>query len=318
MKILLSIIVFFSLQSSHAYLVDHVRQGDTSESIAKRNMHQVWIKYGEHYKDYEEDIKKWNPKITDWKNPPNDELLYVDFPYDYYVSGSTWNPSLGKYEEPTEFNQKLSLNAFYASSFGSYEEKTAEQTVNSDQNFPITLGLGFSTTNEQREHFIVGSVYWAQASKAKVSGNAASSTSDLSVPGELGYNLYYQYYMKENSLGIYSGYDYEKLNTLNTNEIIAGSPLVNIDNRVHYGTIGLTKSFSFFNLNMNLKSSVSKTLTSTTTGTKALTGYKYILYYTIKPEGRFSFNMFLKHHELEGPTKLSINRIGLSIGISIF
>jgi len=72
------------------------------------------------------------------------------------------------------------------------------------------------------------------------------------------------------------------------------------------------------NLKMNLKASISKTISSSTTGSKALTGTKYIVFYTYKPEGRFSFNAFYKHHDLEGPTKLKIDRIGVSVGIMVF
>ncbi|MDD4976191.1 MAG: hypothetical protein PHY93_17675 [Bacteriovorax sp.] len=239
------------------------------------------------------------------------------------MQGLTWSPSLEKIldmdEGESEFNQKFSLNAFYASSFGTYKEITSEQTASSGQNFPVTLGLGFSSTNEQKEHFIVGSAYWAQASKGIVTGgNSTSTTSNFSIPGEIGFNLYYQYYLKENLLGIYSGYDFEKLNTFNTSEMFSGSSVENIDNKIHYGTLGVSQGFSLFDLKMNLKASISKTLASSTSGTKAFSGYKYILFYTVKPEGRFSFNVFYKHHELKGPTQLSIDRIGFSIGILVF
>lgn len=312
------ILFFFSVNIAYAYVSDKIGSGDTIETIAKRNIDRVRIKYGKRYKDYEEDIKKWNPKITDWKHPPENQLIYVDYPYNHYVQGSTYTPVLGKNEEESEFEQKFSLSAFYASSFGTYKEKTPEQTVNSGQNFPVTLGLGFSSTNEQKEHFIIGSAYFAQSSKGKVTGNSTSTTSDFSIPGEMGFNLYYQHYMKERWLGIYSGYDFEKLNTFNTNEIVSGMPVVNIDNKIHYATVGLSQGFSLLDLKMNIKASVSKTIASTTSGSKSLTGMKYILFYTVKPEGRFSFNMFYKHHELNGPTQLSIDRIGFSVGVLVF
>ncbi len=312
------ILLLLSVNIAHAYVSDKVINGDTIESIARRNIDRVRIKYGESYKKYEEDIKKWNPQITDWKHPPKNQLIYVDYPYDVYATGSTWTQSLGMAEEESEFDQKFSLSAFYASSFGAYKEKTSEQTVNSGQNFPVTLGLGFSSTNDEKEHFVLGSFYWAQSSKGNVTGNSTSPTSDFSIPGEMGFNLYYQYYMKENSLGIYSGYDFEKLNTFNTSEIVSGMPVVNVDNKIHYATVGLSQGFSILNLKMNVKASVSKTIASTTTGSKSLTGMKYILFYTIKPEGRFSFNMFYKHHELKGPTQLSIDRIGFSVGVLVF
>lgn len=315
-----SFFIFFLLiyaSLSFAYEVDKINPGDNLEKIAKRNLRRVWMKYSDH-EEYAIDIKKWNPKILDWNNPPKNQIIYVDYPYDPYIAGATWAPALGLYEEPNEFNRKLSLSAFYASSFGTYKEVTSEQIVNSGQNFPVTLGLGSSWANDEKVHFILGSAYWAQPSKGKVAGNSTSSTSNFSIPGETGLNLYYQYYLKGSALGIYSGYDFEKLNTFNTDEIVSGAPVINIDNKIHYATAGLSQDFSLLNLKMNIKASVSKTIASTTTGSKSLTGKRYILFYTVKPQGRFSFNAFYKHHELKGPTQLSIDRIGFSIGVLVF
>jgi len=215
---------------------------------------------------------------------------------------------------PGRIESRVTFNVFYASSFGTYKEITSEQTVTSGQNFPVTFGVGFSSADEQKKHFIFGSAYWAQASKGSVKGNSESATQEFSIPGEVGGNLYYQYYFKENSLGIYSGYDYEKLNTFNTDQLVSGASIVNIDNQLHYATLGATQGFSLFNLKMNIKASVSKTIASSTSGSKSLTGMKYIFFYTYKPEGRFNFNVFYKHHSLKGPTDLSIDRIGISVG----
>ncbi|MFN8371191.1 MAG: hypothetical protein U0T83_11285 [Bacteriovoracaceae bacterium] len=162
-------------------------------------------------------------------------------------------------------------------------------------------------------------LYYALASKASAPATSDTAAATLTIPGELGFNTYYQYMIKSFNLGVYTGYDYEKLNTFNTHEIVNGTPIKNIENNLHYATVGATKGFTLFDLKMNFKASISQTLASSSTGSgKSLSGYKYILYYTYKPEGRFSFSAFFKHHELEGPTKLSINRFGLSVGISIF
>lgn len=316
-KLLLLFFLLIFANLTFAYEVDKINAGDNLEKIAKRNLGRVWMKYSD-AKEYAKDIKKWNPKILDWNHPPKNQIIYVDYPYDIYVSGTNWAPALGAYEEPTEFNQKFSMNAFYASSFGSYSETTSEQTVNSGQNFPVTFGAGFFATNDEKIHFAQMSFYWAQASKGNVKGNSETTTTNLSIPGEVGGNLYYQYFLKDYSLGLYSGYDYEKLNTFNTDQIVSGAPVTNIDNQLHYVTLGASKGFSFLDFKMNLKASISKTIASSTSGTKALTGMKYILFYTYKPEGRFNFNVFYKHHELSGPTKLAIDRIGFSVGIMVF
>ncbi|MBC7712923.1 MAG: hypothetical protein H7177_06275 [Rhizobacter sp.] len=176
--------------------------------------------------------------------------------------------------------------------------------------------------DEEKKHFVVSSFYWAQPSKGDVTNNNFSNQANLSIPGEIGGNLYYQYYLKKYLLGFYSGYDFEKINTFNTSEIESGSDVKNTDNKLHYATIGITHGFSLFdmnmNMNMNLKVSFSKIVSAQTSGTKSMAGQKCIVYYTYKPPGRFNFNVFYKHHALSGTTNLSIDRIGFSIGILIF
>lgn len=317
-KLFIVTLVLFNVCYANAYDTYAIKEGDTGESIARRNIEKVRMKYGERYHEYEEDIKKWNPLIIDWKHPPRDQLIYVDYPYDHYLQGSSWVPLLEKYDELSELDHFFSLNVFYASSFGSYKEQTSEQRIDSGQNFPLTIGLGFSLTNYDKIHLIVGSAYWAQPSKGKISSNSQNLNSDFTIPGEVGFNLYYQYYKQESSFGLYSGYDFEKLNTFNTSEFVSGASLNNIENKIHYGTIGALQGFSLLGLKMNLKASISKTVASSASVGKSLSGMKYILYFTVKPEGRFSFNIFYKHHELKGPTKLSIDRIGLGVSMLVF
>lgn len=291
------LLYFFIINSLQATELDKIVRGDTLEIIAKRNVGRVQTEYGKDYKKYAKDLKEWNSDITDWNNPPLGQLIYVD--------------------SPALFNYKISLYGFYAASFGSYSEITGEQTVKSGQNFPVTFGLGFNATNQERVHTILGSFYWAQSSKGNVTGNSDAAISTFTIPGEKGANLYYQYFIKEGSFGIYTGYDFEKLNTFNTDKLMTGSQIENIDNNIHYLTVGMSKRFTVYNFKMNLKASVSKTLASSTSGSKALTGTKYIVYYTYSPAGRFNFSVFYKHHSLKGPTELSIARIGFSIGLGL-
>lgn len=314
------VLFFFMLFSlmGHAREIDKVNAGDTIETIAKRNLPRVWSTIGNDLRAYENEIKKWNPNIKDWKNPPVNQLIYVTYPYDSYASGSSWAPLLPMYKEPNEFNRNLHLSLFYATSFGTYSEVTNDQNVKSGQNFPVTFGLSGSVADEEKVNFMVGSLYFAQPSKGSVKGNSESTTTDFSIPGEVGGNLYYQNYNRENGLGFYTGYDYESLNTFNTAEIVGGDAVKNINNQLHYGTVGVVSNFDLFKMNFNIRSSYSYVFTSNADFGKNLSGSKYILALTYKPDGRFSFGAFYKHHNLEGSTKLSIDRIGFNVGIIVF
>jgi hypothetical protein len=300
--------------------VDLARKNDTLESISLRNILRVSHKYRNSVNDYQADLRKWNPTISDWSNFKENQLIYIDYPFDIYVSGSTWAPELGLGEKSGEFSERFFMSVFYASSFGSYSEMTNEQTVTSGQNFPITLGTAFSLTNEEKKNFVVGSFYWAKASKGNVTGDSGVDNSNFKTPGEIGGNLYYQHFFKDYQLGFYTGYDFEILNTFNTSDIITGKPVVNIENKMNYLTGGFVKGFSFLKLNFNFKASISKTISSTisSTGTIPFTGQKYILNLTYKPNDKYNFNVFYKHHSLSGSTQLAINRIGFSVGFSLF
>jgi hypothetical protein len=316
LAIAISFMACFELEAK-SFQTDRIRSGDTLEAIAERNLSKVKLKYGKDIKTYAEDIKKWNPQISTWNPPPVSKKIYVDYPFNEYILGATWAPNLDLESDSTEYSRQSSLNIFATSSIGSYSEKTNAQTVTSGQNFPYALGLAFSSSDDEREHFVLGSFYWAKGANGSVT-NTNGTKSVIKTPGEIGGNFYYQNYSVFLALGMYLGYDYEKLNTFNTSEILIGSKLKNIENEIHYGTLGFVKGFTPFNLRMNLKASVSKTISSHASRGEDLTGYKYILNANYYPDNNLSFGVFYKHHLLKGTTDLSIDRFAFTVGFFIF
>lgn len=310
--------IFLSLGSAFTYELDYVNAGDTTESIAKRNFYRVSTKYKNDINEYVKDLKKWNFEKIDWNHLQKGKAVYVDYPYVPYIAGATWAPNQDEKLSYDEFQSKFSLSVFYAASAGNYKELTSNEVVRSGQNFPVTIGSFGSYRIEDSSHFINSSIYWAKPTNGKIEGNTGSATNSFSIPGEFGFNLYYQYYMANYQAGVYSGYDFEKLNTFNTSELIKGGQLKNISNSIHYVTVGGLIYKEMFDLKSILKASISKSIISSSTGSSQLSGYKYILHYTLKPQGRFNFSLFYKHHTLEGATKLSIDRIGVGVGMSVF
>ena len=316
MKIFFCFLLISFLAKAQTF--DYLQSGEDINSFASRNLEKKKIRYGKDVKAFIEDIKKWNLNIKNWANIESGTALYIDYPFPVYVPNTNYTENLKSGLHQSEENQNFSLFGFYTTSFGSYKETTEDQTVTSGQNFPITLGLGTSIANANRNHFLSASFYWAKPSSGKISGNSDSENSSINIPGEIGYNLYYQYYIPESLLGFYSGYDYENLNTFNTDQILIGDPIKNISNKMHYATLGISQSFDLKSIRLNTKLSFSEVLSSSTNGSKALTGHKYLVYLSLRPEGRFSYNLLYKHHDLKGPTNLAINRFGLSIGFQFF
>lgn len=318
LKKLLTLIVFIFSFECVAREIDKVNKGDTIETIAQRNLPRVWTTHGRDVIRYAEDIKKWNANIKDWKKPPANQLIYVTYPYDSFVSGSSWAPALGLYEEPNEFNKIFYLSVFYSTSFGTYLEEIADQNIKSDQNIPVSFGIAGSLANDGKNSFLVGSLTWAQPLKGIVKGNSESQNKEFSIPGEVGGNLYFQKYNSKNGLGLQMGYDYESLNLYNTSELIGGDVVKNRKNHLHYGTAGALVNFDLFKSNFIVRGSYSHLISVKSDTGSLLTGRKYIFTLTFKPENRFSIGIFYKHHDIKSTTKLSIDRIGLNLGFTVF
>lgn len=318
MKLFFLFLFFLSANSTHAKMTDFISENETLSDFARRNIVDKEIRYGTDLNSFIKDIKKWNPKITNWASLKSGTQLYIDYPYPEYVPDANYSKELISNNFNSEERQKFSLFGSYTSSIGNYSETTSDQSLKSGQNFPFTLGIGANLTNSKKVHFVNGSIYWAKPTSGEITGANDSGTQKISIPGELGYNLYYQYFFTETLTGIYSGYDFEDLNTFNTDQLVLGDSVKNISNKIHYGTIGISQSFLFKSLMQSWKISFSKSIVSETTGVKKLEGYKYMVFFSLRPEGKFNYNFLFKHHELEGPTKLSINRFGIGIGLQLF
>jgi hypothetical protein len=277
--------------------LDFIHPGDNSQSIAKRNYSNKNISI----KDYEDDIKQWNPKINDWVNPPAMELIYVEYPYP---------PFLGKspVKDPGKLNnQKYNFSIAYSNSRGSYIDKLADLSVKSTQNFD-TFGISSWIKDRSLNHSFVNSAYIAKAGKTSVNGQT------VNVPLELGLTAYYQYNIKLFKQGIYGGLDYESLNLIDVPNLIKTDSIKIKNKKIIYGTMGYTQSFSIFEIPLNIKLSGSKILNT------QVTGYKGIVFLSLVPkESNLSYHIFYKHHDLKNDgSNVKIDRIGLSLSYSFF
>ncbi|MCK6594214.1 MAG: LysM peptidoglycan-binding domain-containing protein, partial [Bacteriovoracaceae bacterium] len=141
LKNLFLLILFFFSFGVIAREIDKVNKGDTIETIAKRNLPLVRVSHGKDVVGYAEDIKKWNPNIKDWKNPPTNQLLYVNYPYPEYITNSTWAPLLPVDEEFNEFNKKFYLSFAYVTSSAEFSESSKDYNVKLNQSTPLMFEL---------------------------------------------------------------------------------------------------------------------------------------------------------------------------------
>jgi hypothetical protein len=167
---------------------------------------------------------------------------------------------------------------------------------------------------------ISSSAYWSNLTSSKLSGSTVT-TSELEVKPEIGFNLYFQQVIPFGGLSVYGGMDYEQFSTFNTQAFVNGANLDLNQNKIIFATIGAGKTFFWGNQKILLKSSISKSVNSKSSS--ALTndtfeGNRILLFASLKGDSRLTYHLIFKRHMLEGPTQLTINRIGAGIGLVIF
>lgn len=307
-----------------------IKGSESLDSVAQKLLPRYKIKYGKRIEDFKKDLTEWNPQITNWSAIPLFSNIYVEYPYPVYVS----HPWAAKLETDRNYNvlnsdsetplgaNHYTVYAMYTASAGTFQEKltTQEGSIKSTQNSPLSLGIGTTFFLDKTNRMISASAYWSSLRASKLTGTDVSSDKIETKP-ELGFNLYYQQLIPWSGLSAYGGMDYEQFSTFNTTAFIDGQNLAFNQNKLFYGTIGLGKTFFWGDQKILLKTSIAQSLKSTTTSTNPIDkfdGQRLLLFASIKGESRFTYHLIYKRHTLEGPTKLTIDRIGAGIGFVIF
>jgi hypothetical protein len=305
---------------------------ESIDSIVSKLMTKYKVKYGngKRIEDFKADLKNWNPHILTWDDIPSFTNIYVEYPYPVHLS-HPYAESLERYKNYNVINadaenpigtNKIALFGMYTASSGNFQESLINQTgdIKSTQNSPISLGLGTTIFIDKSNKMISSSAYWSSFKSSKLSGTGVTS-SDLKTKAEIGFNLYYQQLITFGAVNIFGGIDYEKFSTFNTSAYIKGASLTLNENKITYGTIGVGKTFFFGDYKFLLKSSLSKSLSSQSTSslnTDTFEGSRFLLFASLKGDTRFTYHILYKRHMLDGPTKLTIDRIGIGLGFVIF
>lgn len=293
------LIILHSITAMADDNIDFIHPYDNIKSIFNRNYEKNEFKYSK--QEYLKLLKKWNPKIKDWVNPPAMELIFTDYPYSPYVSDAP-PPTLPRLDD-----RQVSINAIYSISSGAYTNTYNGNIIKSTQNFPLTLGVSTLLKDVSLKHSFSGSIYGAQASKATV------DQTSVKVPFEYGATAYYQRNFPLKFRSFYGGLDFESLNLIDSKEFDENLNVKIKNINIIYGTVGIVQSFYFDSFKLSIKGSFSNSLNPTTSG------YKALLYNSVTPNNSpFSYHLFYKIHELNNTgAEVSIHRFGLSIGWSI-
>ena len=307
-----------------------IKGKESLDSVATKLLPRYKVKYGKRIEDFKKDLIEWNPQITSWDQIPLFSNIYVEYPYLVYLShpyaakltpGTNYNVLNSDAETPIG-NNSFTLFGMYTASFGNFQEQLTTQSGNikSNQNSPFSLGLGTTIFLDKTNRMLSSSIYWSNLNASKLNTDGVTSK-ELKNNPEIGFNLYYQHLTPWSGLSLYGGLDYEKFSTFNTSAYVQGQELAFYENKIIYGTVGVGRTFFLNDQKILLKSSLSQSLKSDTTSTlpaDKFEGQRFLLFTSIKGESRFTYHLIYKRHMLEGPTKLTINRIGAGIGFVLF
>lgn len=197
---------------------------------------------------------------------------------------------------------------------GQFSDTIGENQIDSEQNSPFTIGTGLIYLPASMPSYsIASSIYYSQLTGTTVSDLTGTvSGDDLSIPAEIGGNLYLQKNYGGYFSNLYGGLDYEQFNTYNFNEIIDGSTTtLEVDQqKISYLTGGIGLRYKLFKP-VTMKFSYSYGVSSATD----LDGTKFMIYFNQKISKNFWYHLLYKQHMLEGDGReLAISRYGIGVG----
>lgn len=282
-------------------------------------------------------IKANNPQIKNWYNlPPNTVIeLYIspDFmDFEKYRPYAANTLKKIAEEEKSKKGQSypagLKGSIFYMGSLGTFTQKSSDTEVNFKQNSPLSLGTSFTYYPKDKLYSYSASLY-----ASYILASANSLTSDkVSIPPEIGGNLYGEYRFLKNNITLYAGPDYESFSTFNLNALQTVNKVYVDRVGATYFTLGIAKSISVFNKQFFTKLSASRSLVTfyqnnapqssidSTLPSDAGTysGYRFLFYLNYKLNDKIYLHSLLKYHTMTGPSQLSTTRIGLGFGYILF
>ncbi|MBC7429205.1 MAG: hypothetical protein H7336_11370 [Bacteriovorax sp.] len=307
-----------------------IKAKESIESVATKLLPRFKAKYGKRIEDFKRDLMEWNPHISTWDPIPMFSNIYVEYPYPVYISHkwaaplqaeTNYNVLNSDAETPIGTN-KFTVFAMYTASAGTFQEQLTTQngSIKSSQNSPLSLGAGTTIFLDKTDKMLSASGYWSSLRASKLSGSGIISK-QIDAKDEIGLNTYYQQLSPWAGLSFYGGMDYEQFSTFNTTAYIAGADLAFNQNKLIYGTLGVGKTFFWDDQKILVKASLSTSLKSDTSSTNPIdkfTGQRLLFFTSIKGNSRFTYHLIYKRHMLDGPTKLTIDRIGAGIGFVVF
>ncbi len=210
-------------------------------------------------------------------------------------------------------------SAFYMASVGSFNQKNDLKGVNIDftQNSFLSLGYTGLYYPKRKTYSFSSSIYFST-----LNASQSNLNQEVSISPEVGINAYVDYSF--NSFSLFTGIDFEKFSTFNTDVLSDKSLLKPVESQITYLTIGMNKLFKIWTKKIFTKLSISKSLSTSTDFSSYETppsqgydGFRVMLYLNYKFKKKWFVHSLIKFHAMDGPDSLSVIRAGLGFGYII-
>jgi hypothetical protein len=274
---------------------------------------------------------KNNPQVKDWRDLIPGALIYVYIPENlmdmtkYQAKQKSVNTKneeikkeiIAKISPPSGFKG----SAFYMASWGDFSQTSGETTVEYKQNSLVNLGLQGNYLPKNSLYSFSSSIYFSTFTAA----DATLPPNSVKLPPEVGFNFYGDYLWKKPRISWQAGLDYEKFSSFNIEGILNDQKIYLDRISVVYATVGVSHVFYILEKPFFIKTSLSKSVSSTTTtdytastNKESLTGMKALFYLNYKFTDKFFLHSLLKIHKMSGPSDLSSTRLGVGVGYILF
>lgn len=271
-----------------------------------------------------------NPQVKDWSKLVPGTLISIYIPevmmdMQKYLSKQavvyTKNEEvkkviLAKIGPPEGFKGSL----FYMASWGDFSQSSNGTTVEYKQNSLVTLGLQGNYFPKNSLYSYSSSIYFSTFSAA----DTQLPPMKVELQPEIGVNFYADYLWKKPRISLHGGLDYEKFSAFNITGIFNDQKIYLDRISVVYATLGLSHVFYILEKPFFIKSSFSKSISSTTTSEytasapESLTGMKALFYLNYKFTDKFFLHSMIKFHKMSGPSELTSTRLGVGVGYILF
>lgn len=298
MKFLI-ITLFLTIQPVFGADIGIIEHNDSLTKIIDRFYPNVEYKYS-NKKEFERDLKKWNPKIKNWIHPDENEFIYIDYPYPPFV-GETSVPDPGRLKKVDPGLIQL----FIQSSYETYNHSTDNVDIAGSNNelFVIGLTTKVSTKNNNHSLLINGKTSLATHSNINDQKTAIKREYTIELDYQLSWPLFYQ--------SIFIGYRQESMNLINTATLIDETSLLSLKNH-KINSIAAGYNFAISRLTYQIN------------GTKIinsdLDGFSYGAKLGLRPNNsKISYNLFYQKYQLnENISEIQIQKIGVQFSYDLF